>query len=686
MDDLQIARATTLRDIFGSSDSGSSSYENLGCENNSISLANEITSLNVVQEQDLNISSHPLPAVGMLFDSVDELLTAYQDHAKEKGFAVAIRSSVRDTSSQFKYVSISCDRGRNTYFEKHSKRINCLAKVHAVRQGDNCWSVSKVVVEHNHELIPNLSRFMRGHRKMSMHVKRQLDANDIAGIRPCKSIRMLQVQSGFHWERQFHDAYTKDIFKKVQREIADMIYCHLDPNNEIDVSSVPGVEKLNIKECGISNWYCKEFLYIVEFRANGRHSSIVYSGGYPHMTDEYKKFQEIERALHEAVDLCKNNPASMRFLKREMDALIEKIRSDDIQVDQAQHMDNDASIQGPNYASIRDPTYVRCRGRPRVNRFRSVRERGNSSQGRRNGRRHGRQSRHGGRRDIIDLNEPFIESQNNNVARLNRSLSQPNGPRRGIQSRRGGRMPMTFLTVHNSGETEIEYVSRMLTKIKRFAQHHSCHVWFVAHPRQLQQWNSGPPNLYDISGSAHFINKCDNGIVIHCNRDLEIRPLDQVQVCVRKVRNKVVGTIGDAFLSYNRFAILAFYSSFVNLWTLIKLPRDRSGCIKSPKAINAELYRERILDFSTLEANHGSPLLVSCCEKLGSHFGRNICSNGMTRNAEVSSKTSMASEESHGSCSRIVVLSSIVQRDLRRAKLLMVSLHVTVLRFMKEVL
>lgn len=33
--------------------------------------------------------------------------------------------------------------------------------------------------------------------------------------------------------------------------------------------------------------------------------------------------------------------------------------------------------------------------------------------------------------------------------------------------------------------TETEYVSQILTKIKRFAQHHSCHVWFVAHPRQV---------------------------------------------------------------------------------------------------------------------------------------------------------------------------------------------------------
>jgi hypothetical protein len=40
----------------------------------------------------------------------------------------------------------------------------------------------------------------------------------------------------------------------------------------------------------------------------------------------------------------------------------------------------------------------------------------------------------------------------------------------------------------------------------------------------------GPPNMYDISGSAHFINKCDNGIVIHRNRDPEAGPIDRVQV------------------------------------------------------------------------------------------------------------------------------------------------------------
>ena len=76
--------------------------------------------------------------------------------------------------------------------------------------------------------------------------------------------------------------------------------------------------------------------------------------------------------------------------------------------------------------------------------------------------------------------------------------------------------------------TETEYVSQMLTKIKRFAQHYDVHVWFVAHPRQLRDWKGEPPNLYDISGSAHFINKADNGIVIHRNRDPTRGSLNQV--------------------------------------------------------------------------------------------------------------------------------------------------------------
>jgi twinkle protein len=97
---------------------------------------------------------------------------------------------------------------------------------------------------------------------------------------------------------------------------------------------------------------------------------------------------------------------------------------------------------------------------------------------------------------------------------------------------------------------ETEYVSQMLTKVKRFAQTAGVHVWFVAHPRQMREWKGQAPNLYDISGSAHFINKADNGVVVHRVRDPGMEA--KVQILVRKVRNKAAGTIGDATLEYER--------------------------------------------------------------------------------------------------------------------------------------
>lgn len=114
------------------------------------------------------------------------------------------------------------------------------------------------------------------------------------------------------------------------------------------------------------------------------------------------------------------------------------------------------------------------------------------------------------------------------------------------------RRPATF--------SETEHVSMLLTKIKRFAQHYDCHVWFVAHPRTQRGFGTGggiatllAPTMYDISGSAHFINKADNGIVVHrpWASGQEGKDKYAVQLLVRKVRNKLAGKIGEALLRYD---------------------------------------------------------------------------------------------------------------------------------------
>ncbi len=99
--------------------------------------------------------------------------------------------------------------------------------------------------------------------------------------------------------------------------------------------------------------------------------------------------------------------------------------------------------------------------------------------------------------------------------------------------------------------SETEFVSLMMTRLKVFAMAHGVHVWLVAHPQKLQRGADGkyaPPRGYEISGSANFFNKTDNGITIH--RDMDEAPF--VQVHVWKIRYSWCGQVGEAKLIYDR--------------------------------------------------------------------------------------------------------------------------------------
>jgi twinkle protein len=96
--------------------------------------------------------------------------------------------------------------------------------------------------------------------------------------------------------------------------------------------------------------------------------------------------------------------------------------------------------------------------------------------------------------------------------------------------------------------TETEYVSLMLARVRRFAIAHGVHVWFVAHPAKMRPENgkTPAPTLYEISGSANFVNKTDCGLTVH-RGDVA----NTTDVYVRKVRQKWIGQQGKATLGYN---------------------------------------------------------------------------------------------------------------------------------------
>lgn len=96
--------------------------------------------------------------------------------------------------------------------------------------------------------------------------------------------------------------------------------------------------------------------------------------------------------------------------------------------------------------------------------------------------------------------------------------------------------------------SETELVSIMLTKVKQFAERNLIHVWLVAHPGKQGNWTGKRPQLYDCSGSAHFYNKCDMGLVL--DRDREDFSL--LHVYCDKVRNREAGQPGMATLEFCR--------------------------------------------------------------------------------------------------------------------------------------
>ncbi len=99
-----------------------------------------------------------------------------------------------------------------------------------------------------------------------------------------------------------------------------------------------------------------------------------------------------------------------------------------------------------------------------------------------------------------------------------------------------------------SGEREDQYISRQLTKIRRFARFNGIHIWVIAHPKTLVKNMSGkydPPTMYDISGGAQWRNKADNGICVY--RDFET---NLTTIIIQKIRFREIGKLGSCDLSY----------------------------------------------------------------------------------------------------------------------------------------
>jgi hypothetical protein len=100
--------------------------------------------------------------------------------------------------------------------------------------------------------------------------------------------------------------------------------------------------------------------------------------------------------------------------------------------------------------------------------------------------------------------------------------------------------------------TETDYIGFILTKIRKFARKNNISVFIIAHPtkmrRDKQSGEFPKPNMYDISGSSHWYNKSDNGLIVW--RDFD---KGWTEIIVEKVKFKYYGyktRMEDVLLDY----------------------------------------------------------------------------------------------------------------------------------------
>lgn len=102
----------------------------------------------------------------------------------------------------------------------------------------------------------------------------------------------------------------------------------------------------------------------------------------------------------------------------------------------------------------------------------------------------------------------------------------------------------------SDNKREDEHIRDLISACKQFCRRHEVAMWMVAHPAKMQRNQDGvipEPTLYDVSGSAHWNNMADVGLVVY--RDFET---DETRVITRKIREQgLYGQIGDCFFRYN---------------------------------------------------------------------------------------------------------------------------------------
>ncbi|RYQ86707.1 hypothetical protein Ahy_B10g106345 [Arachis hypogaea] len=167
-----------------------------------------------------------VPKVGMTFTTLEDAGKFYRNYAKAAGFSTRVRCTNRK-GNEIKNQLITCSRegkwkSKISPTEKTNPTagLNCPARIYIHTLKDvGAWIISKVVLDHSHPCCPSKAEMLKQHRELSMSIRRTIENNEEAGIRPSKTYQSFVATAGGHRELNFIE---KDVRNYITREVRNI--------------------------------------------------------------------------------------------------------------------------------------------------------------------------------------------------------------------------------------------------------------------------------------------------------------------------------------------------------------------------------------------------------------------------------------------------------------------------------
>ncbi|RYR72701.1 hypothetical protein Ahy_A02g006926 isoform B [Arachis hypogaea] len=162
----------------------------------------------------------------MTFTTLEDAGKFYRNYAKVAGFSTRVRSTNRK-ENEIKNQLITCSREEQwkskispTEKTNPTAGLNCPARIYIHTLKDvGAWIISKVVLDHSHPCCPSKAEMLKQHRELSMSIRRTIENNEEAGIRPSKTYQSFVAAVGGRRELNFIE---KDVRNYISREVRNV--------------------------------------------------------------------------------------------------------------------------------------------------------------------------------------------------------------------------------------------------------------------------------------------------------------------------------------------------------------------------------------------------------------------------------------------------------------------------------